>query len=146
MELHEILIYGVAALGCFILAILIKGNRQAVLPFLVVEAKHRRTRREAGMDRCIPIGTQRTIPPAQGIPFILNIYQRYGPRHVQRRSLILPFRPCQRDTCFARPLFFTDDLRRKVRRYLKVFPIHIHPPVIKLFLFFKSEPVHFFVK
>ena len=31
MELHEILIYGVAALGCFILAILIKGNRQAVL-------------------------------------------------------------------------------------------------------------------
>ena len=31
MELHEILIYGVAALGCFIPAILIKGNRQAVL-------------------------------------------------------------------------------------------------------------------
>ena len=31
MELHEILIYGVAALGCFILAILSKGNRQAVL-------------------------------------------------------------------------------------------------------------------
>ena len=30
MELHEILIYGVAALGCFILAILVKGNRQAV--------------------------------------------------------------------------------------------------------------------
>ena len=35
MELHEILIYGVAALGCFILAILIKGNRQAVLQLAI---------------------------------------------------------------------------------------------------------------
>lgn len=33
MELHEVLIYGVAALGCFILAILVKGNRQAVLRY-----------------------------------------------------------------------------------------------------------------
>ena len=33
MELHEILIYGVAALACFILAIVVKGNRQAVLRF-----------------------------------------------------------------------------------------------------------------
>lgn len=33
MELHEILIYGVSALTCFILAIVIKGNRQAVLQY-----------------------------------------------------------------------------------------------------------------
>ena len=33
MEIHEILIYGVAALACFILAVLVRGNRQAVLQF-----------------------------------------------------------------------------------------------------------------
>lgn len=33
MEIHEILVYGVAALACFILAILVRGNRQAVLQF-----------------------------------------------------------------------------------------------------------------
>mgnify|MGYP003298683201 CR=1 FL=1 len=33
MELHEIFIYGVAALTCFILAVLVRGNRQAVLQF-----------------------------------------------------------------------------------------------------------------
>ena len=33
MELHEILIYGVAALACFILAILVKDNRQHVLQY-----------------------------------------------------------------------------------------------------------------
>ncbi len=36
MELHEILIYGVAALGCFILAILIKGQSSGGTP-----ARHR---------------------------------------------------------------------------------------------------------
>lgn len=33
MELYEIFIYGIAALGCFILAVLIKGNRQTVLQY-----------------------------------------------------------------------------------------------------------------
>ena len=33
MELHDIMIYGVGALACFILAIVFKTNRQAVLRF-----------------------------------------------------------------------------------------------------------------
>lgn len=33
MELYEIFIYGVGALACFILAVLLKGNRQAVLQY-----------------------------------------------------------------------------------------------------------------
>lgn len=55
MELHEILIYGVAALGCFILAILIKGNRQAVLQLATdlinkAESTHPRFRHGRGQE------------------------------------------------------------------------------------------------
>lgn len=33
MEIHDIMLYGVAALACFILAVLVRGSRQAVLQF-----------------------------------------------------------------------------------------------------------------
>lgn len=33
MELHEILVYGIAALACFIFAIIVKNNRQIILQY-----------------------------------------------------------------------------------------------------------------
>ena len=109
-----------------------QGDSQPILPFFIIKAEHRRAGREAGVNRCIPVCAQRSVASAEGIPFILDVFQRCFPRHAQRRRIIGLLFPAERNARFAPADFLAGNFCGKIRSQHKVLPVHMLPPIVSL--------------